>query len=750
MKSFRIKPIAIALLSLSFTYNLSAQNKGKTTGNDIQTDTARSKVLNEVTVTATRATLQNRDGKKIFWVNQSLVSEGGTAADLLQNIPTLQIDVNGNLSLRGSAGLKVLVDGRPSLIAGGNIIEILQSIPASAIEKVELITNPSAKYDAEGQSIINIVLKKNSRPGSNGSIALTAGTRNNYNGAAGISFQNRKVNLYGNYSYRDGNTISNGFQNITYLKATGPTVFSNEIFPSLTRNKGHTIKAGVDYHMSDKNILSFSGGFNSRDTHREEFLNIADLSASDSPVQLSNSNNTTKGNGNSYDLNLGFNRKFKKPGEGLTFDAAFSYGVNTAFQVFSSTIYNIDGQTVKTDPAIIKTDTRGKSTNYDIRADYTLPIGKAGKIETGYRSQIRLDDNDQSGYNFNNTSENYDPNYPLTNSFKSNNQVHALYFNYQGQIKNFSYQIGVRGEEANLKATLIGYDTNNALYSRPVKVVSKGFYPSLFLTQKLKGDQQLQLSYVHRVTRPTPRELNPFVDVSDPVNYDTGNPDLLPESIHSVELGYSKTWEGVSLTSNLYFNQINNVIKHIESDPVNGVITTSPQNIKGSTNSGLELIGRFNLLKTWDFTANANIYRRQNDAAPQFGISESHGYSWNANITNNISVVKDLSVQIRVDYRANDVLIQDRNHAAYGIDAGAKYDFPGKRASLSFSSRDIFNSRKWSFLRESDATLLDFQRRTQSSRASLTFTYRFGKSSNNTKPPKKTEEKPEKRIDDAS
>lgn len=718
---------------------------------ELTMNTVRSNTLTAVTVAGRKPDLQTGFNKKTFSVNQSLVSEGGSAADLLQNVPTLQLDVHGNVSLRGSTDVKVLIDGKPSLIAGGNLVQILQSLPASSIEKVELITNPSARYDAEGQNIINIVLKRNHKAGFNGSAAVTGGTRENYNASTSLSYQNSRVNLYGNYSYRYGNTYSNGFQNITYLNGAAITGFSNETFPSLTLNKGHTVKAGVDYYLAEKSWLSFSGGFNSRDTHRDEFLSIDNLNADHSPGQLSHRDNTIHGDGSSYDLSLDFNQQFKKPKEELTINFSYAHGWNNGFQVYDTHVYDIDGQAVTPEADILQNNSFGRNTNYNIQADYTLPVGKTGKLEAGYRSQIGLTSIHQAVFNLNDTTGKYDPNYLYSNFFSSNNQVHALYLSYGSQIRNFSYQIGLRGEDAILRATLADYDTNHVLVNTPVKVTNKGLYPSVFLTQKFAGNQQLQVSYTRRVTRPTAREINPFLDISDPVNFDTGNPALLPEDIHSVELGYSKSWKGVALTSSIYYNQVNNVIKHIESQPVDGVITTFPQNIKRSTNTGLELIGRLDLSKVWGFTANVNVYYRQNDAAPPFGITATSGYSCNANITNNFNLARGLSVQVRADYRANDVLIQDRNHAAFGLDAGAKYDFAGGKASLSFSSRDIFNSRKWSFLRESNTTLLDFERRTLGSRASLSFTYRLGKGANGRpKKVKKSEEKKEKRIDEES
>jgi len=721
--------------------NLSQDNNALVLA-DVEMNASKSKMLNEVIVTAKQPTIQNKDGKKIFAVNQSLVSRGGTAADLLQNVPTLQVDVNGTVSLRGSAGVKVLVDGKPSLIAGGDITQVLQSIPASSVENVEVIANPSAKYDAEGQGIINIILKKNSKTGFNGAVALGAGTRNNYNGTANLSYQNSKINLYGNYSLRDGNTYSNGFQYLTFLKPTDATVFSNQLFPSTTHNKVQNLKAGIDYSPAPKSILSVSGNLNLRNTHRDELLDIDNLDANNVPIQANNQSNITNSNGKSYELSLDYSQHFKKPKEELTFNFTYSHGTSRNLQVYQTIPQsNIAG------PDPLESDLWNHGTNYNIQADYVLPVGKTGQISAGYRSQIGLGNNNQYAYNVKDGSA--EPIYAFTNLFGSNKQVHAVYLNYQSQVKNFNYEIGLRGEDARLNATYKGYDANNVLYSTPISVPSKGLYPSIFLTQKFQHDQQLQFSFTNRVTRPTPRELNPSTDFSDPTNYETGNPHLMPESINSVQLGYNKSWQNITFTSGLYYNRLSNVIKHIESAPVNGVIITMAQNLKHSTTTGLELIGHFDLMKTWDVTANANIFERHNDAAPQYGIAANSGLSWNANITNNVTLVKNLAVQVRADYRAADMIVQDRNRPAFGLDAGAKYDFPGNKASLSFNSVDIFNSRKWAFLRSSDALLLDFERRTVGSRATLTFTYRFGKSLGIRRQPKKKEDNPDKRVDDA-
>ncbi|SDT57350.1 Outer membrane receptor proteins, mostly Fe transport [Mucilaginibacter mallensis] len=725
---------------------------GPATGNfnlgNLLMEPSKNTSLKEVMVTGKRAALQNIDGKKIFSVNQSLVSKGGSAADLLQNVPTLQIDGNGNVSLRGSTGVKVLVDGKPSVIANGDITQILQSIPASSIESIEVIANPSAKYDANGEGIINIILKKNSKPGFNGSVELGGGTRDNYNGSANLSYQSGKGNLYGNYSVKNGNTYSNGFQYMTFLKPTDSVRYSNETFPSVTRNKIQFLKAGIDYSLTPKSILGISGSLNLRNTHRDEVLSIDNLAANSLPVQSSTRNNTTNNNGNSYELDVDYSQHFKKPKEELTFNFSYAYGNFRNFQEYQTHLINVNGQkSLPLDTPLIS-DIRNNATNYNIQADYVLPVGKTGQFAAGYRSQITLGNNNQYAYGV--TGTGVVPVYDFTSFFSSNNQVHAVYLNYKDQIADFSYQLGLRAEDSHLNATFRSYDANNSLFADPVKVPSKGLYPSVLLTEKLENNSQLQFTFTNRVSRPTARELNSATDFSDPVNYERGNPALRPESINALELDYNKSWENISFTSGIYYNQINNVIKHIESDPVDGVVITTAQNLKRSTTTGLELIGHFDVVKGWDFTANTNIYERDNDAAPQFGIARNTGVSWNANVTSNVSLPERISLQIRADYRAPDMIVQDKNRAAFGMDAAAKYDLPGNRASLTFNANDIFNSRKWAFLRSSDDLLLDFERRTVGSRATLTFSYRFGTGAGSSKQPRKKEVRPDKRIDDAS
>jgi ferric enterobactin receptor len=686
------------------------------------------KILSEITVTGGLPTKRNGPDKKIFTVNQSLVSVGGSAADLLQNIPTLQVDANGNVSWRGTTDLIVLLDGKRSIIGGGGIAQLLQSIPASSIDRVEIVTNPSAKYDAEGQALINIVLKKkNDAAGSNGSVAITGGTRDNYIATALLSYQNSRINWYANYSYQRRNTYSNGFQNMTYLLSPDPTYYSDETFPSITIVDLLSAKAGLNYILSARDRLNVSGAYNSSSKVRNEWLTVNNLTDSNTPAQLSTRYNSTRGNANSYEFTVDYTHTFNKPQNELVFDFDYSHGFTNNLQLYNTYIYNIDGNAMDSN-AVLKDSKVVRIKNYNIQVDYTMPVGKSGHLETGLRTQINVTGNQEWDYDLNKASDEYDPDYSFINFFNSTSQVHAAYFTFREQIKTFTFQLGLRGELARFNAHLQSFDSSGQLIMQPITVNTQGVYPSMLVTKRLEGDRQIQFSYSRRILRPTADELNPFFDISDPVNYDAGNPRLLPETIHSIEFTYNHTWPTSSLTSGLYFTQVNNVIKHIQTTPINDVTYTITENMNRAINTGLEFIGNFHPVKVWYFTANINIFERINDGDSAFDIRSTRGLSWNVNLTNNFTVSNDFTLQIRTDYKAAEMIIQDRYRPTYGIDAGAKYDLWHKRASLSLNGRDIFNTRKWRFLRESDALFLDFQRTSYGARLSLTFSYRFGKS----------------------
>ena len=698
--------------------------------------------LNEVVIQGEKAAMQLGIDKKVFSVDKSLVSEGGTATDLLANVPSVQTDMDGNVSLRGSSGVRVLIDGKPSLIGGGDVSVILQSIPASSIESVEVITNPSSKYDAEGQSgIINIVLKKNTKLGLNGNVALSAGNRDNYNANTSLSFQNNKVNLFGNYSFRSGNRLGGGFNNIQYLNTVaGGTAFADQNTDSRSHDQGHNVKAGLDYTIAPKSVVSFSAGLNVRDNDRNEMLYINQFNAANLPVKLSNRSNDNEGKGNSFDLNLDFVQKFKKPKEELTFNLNYSEGNNDNFQFYDTDIYNLGGQ-LANDVLLERNLRDGWNRNYNVQADYVRPLGETGRIEAGYRSQFRDSKSATDASTFSDSTGAYLPNYRVSNEFESGEQIHAIYLNYQNQIGNFGYQLGLRGEDAELNTTSGRFQNAGGTIYTPGKIAYTRLYPSVFVSQKLKNEQQVQLSYTRRVNRPRGWDTNPFLDVSDPLMWNQGNPNLRPEDVHAFEFGYSKYFKKVSIISSLYYRQTNDLIQRVRSEPNSeGVTISTPQNLTRNLATGLELISRVDVAKLWNFTANVNLFQSKINGAPEYGIIERSGFTWNANLTNNFNLPYNITMQLRADYRAPEVMAQGKRNAMYGVDAGAKYDFPDKKSSLSLNVRDVFATRRWSMTTEANNSIVDFERYMQGTMANLTYSYRFGKTTFTAKKPKRDQE----------
>jgi ferric enterobactin receptor len=708
--------------SIGIAANASTINLG-----EIDMEISKEKQLKEVVITSAKNSDKISISTKKFAVEQSLVSKGGTASDLLQNIPTVTIDAGGGVSLRGSDKVNVLVDGKPSLIGGGDITQVLQSIPASAIESIEIVTNPSAKYQSEGGAgIINIILRKNKKLGFNGSVSGTMGTRNNYSGGANLSFENNKLNIYANYDFQHSNIYSNGHQDIQYLDPGNAVVYSNEIFPSITTNNVHSIKGGIDYYISPKSLLSLSGRLNTNTLNRNETLMIDQLAADKNALQTIRNNNLTNSNGLTYNANADLINTFRKPGEELTVSIGYAHGRGNSHQYFNSYAQDAGSINNLPDTSVLHPVGNNRNSYYNIQADYSLPIG-TGKLETGYRTEIRIDNRDQQVYNLDDETGGYGENFPLTNFFHSKNQIHALYVNYQNQVHHFSYQVGLRGEDAVLRGDVNGYDSTGASTTLPVKVISRRWYPSLTLVQKIDDSQQLQFSYARRVTRPTPRSYSPIPDVSDPVNYDKGNPNILPEDIHSFELGYSKSGTKANLTLSMYYRITHDFIQHLETAPVKGIITTISENIPHAYTAGLEAICNFHFVKAWNFTLNTNLFENQTDGLPAYGITKSSGFSWNANLTNNFTISKGVSLQVRADYHAPNVVAQDRSNANFGVDAGAKINLLHGNATLSLTGRDILATRKWSFLRDGNGVLLDFERRTVGARGAISFTYNFGK-----------------------
>ena len=645
-------------------------------------------LLKEVVVTGKRSQIQLSTDKKVFSVDQSLVSQGGSATDLLANVPTIQVDVDGNVSLRGSTNVRVLINGKPSALTGSSLSDILQSIPASSIENIEVITNPSSKYDAEGQSgIINIVLKKNASLGFTGSASATAGTQHTYNGTVNLAYQNKKINIYTNYSYRHGDRVGNGITNKTTAKSDTLQT-QNQVSDQKFVFSGHNIRSGIDYNIDNNNTLSFSDNVNIRDRNRyQDGLTNSYTNGFHSSILTQN--NTSKGTGTNLDFNLDYEHKFKKPQEVLTANIGYSTEHDNNTDNLNTNTFNYPASN---NDFLQNNYTLTHQHNLNLQADYTLPL-KNGKLEAGYRSTFNRNNNDYR-VDTSNVLNPFTQDLDQTYNFDYKENVNAIYTNYEHQFGKFGIQAGVRLEDAHIRSELqvTPADSNKTFKNNYFRV-----YPSLFLTEKLSENQTLQLSYSRRVSRPRDRQISPFLDRSNPLNYQQGNPFLLPEDTHSFELSYINYFKAVTLTSSVYYRLTNDNIQQITL-PLTATNTTTTltqfQNIKSASNAGYELIAKVSPSNAVDLTANVNVYYRHIDGDPELNLATTSGWAYNGNLTANIKPLPKLGIQLRGDYQGRQVIPQGTMRAMYGVDGGIRYDLT-KKLNISVNSRDIFNTRKF-------------------------------------------------------
>lgn len=681
-------------------------------------------LLEEVVVQGTPPAMELGIDRRIFNVAQSTISVGGTASDLLANVPSLQVDMDGSVSLRGSSSVRILIDGRESAMAGNDITQLLQAMPANSIERIEVVTNPSSRYDAEGQSgIINIVLKKDARHGFNGAVNASAGSYNNYNTGINLNYRRERFNYFGSYSFNRRNNVGDGLNNTRFLANNSVTENSSE---SARLGLNHGVRLGADYFITSRTVVGFSGNLSLRGNNRGEdmfyaFLNNPELSGTSERFSRQNEDDL------GFDLNFDFKQSFARQGEEIVANVAYGKdteeGINTFDQTFTDAAMPIDRR-------INNTGEDGR--NLNLQLDYIRPFGEDSKFESGYRSIIRTSDDTQRSTYFDVGQGTMLPDYDISNDFNMESIVHAVYANYQSKLtERFGFQLGLRAEQAYLNTEYLSFDPDLIAEDRSATGRLDYFrvYPSLFLTQEFGSGNQLQASYTRRVSRPRGWQVNPFIDVSDPMNIRQGNPNLMPEDIHSFELSYAKFWEAVTFTSSAYYRRVNDVVQPVitTAEEMDGVTFSQWQNISRNEATGFELISKIDFSKKVDAMVNANLFYTRFQGSEEFNINPTDGFNWDANITANYRIMPWLSSQLRAEYRAPRVMAQGRGIEQFVVDAGVRWDVLDRKGSIMFNVRDLFNQRRWGGVTQTDQFHRYFENRWMRRMFMVSFSYRFGR-----------------------
>lgn len=738
MKGFRIVISALGYTTLEQTVPTGGgdNQRGfeKDLGNiELETEI---KQLTNVTVSAGRPALQMGIDRKIFNVDKSLFSAGGTAVDIMRNIPSVSVDIDGNVELRNSAP-QIYIDGRPTILT-------LDQIPADNIERVELITNPSAKFEASSSGgIINIVLKKNKRVGLNGIASISGGIPELFSTNLNLNMRQGKFNFFASGGYNQSGGIAKG-QTLRQNKDNGVvTDYFNQYSENERSRKFSSIRFGIDYFIDNRNTVTLSqdfikGRFGNHETQDQEYLNSSQVMEYYGKREAN-----SRSSFNRRSTRLNYKHSFPREGKEFTADVNYNYGDRAENSNILSELFFPDG-TVYEPPSLVTNEGRNNETQLTFQADYSNPITENKKIETGIRTFYS---EFKSYYNAFAVENGLPEKLPLSNNYQYKEKIYAGYFTYSDKKETFSYQLGLRAEYSKFDGLLVdsaykfGYE-----YPGDAGQIWNALFPSFFLSKKIGEDDELQFNYSRRIRRPRFWQLNPFIEINDPVNLRQGNPELRPEFINSFELNYSNNYKKGNFLGVLYFrNNPNDITEYSDTisaaqyqllnnaaiDP-NAILNTFIN--AGNTNRfGAEFTLQHEFAKNFDIVPTIDLqYRTTKANVGNLNLS-NEGFNWEAQLTVNYkietekkSIFNKLGFQLTGEYESPAVIPQGRNIAEFDVDFAVRKDFLKDKASVTFAINDVFNSRKWGTIYDTDQFYQDSYRRWNVRSFRLTFSYKFG------------------------
>lgn len=674
----------------------------------------------EILVESEKSQIEFRPDKKVFNIGKNISTQGSSVIDLLKEIPSVTVDQDNNISLRGSEGVKIIIDGRPSGLDGTNRGDMLAQIPATQVESIELITNPSAKYEAEGSSgIINIILKKtdNTGLGYNGTFGLNFGTGDKYNGQMSFTLKNKKFNLSGSYGYNSNQVISGGM-NERYNYINSESYFTDETSSGKRRMQGHMLKLGLDLYIDQMNTLGFTGSYRNSKRSRNDIANDLVYSLDGSLTSRFYNTTFSDDKGNNLVLALNYMLKFKTPQQVFTADLSYSTDTDDDFtNTFETYI-----EPVVTEPENRNEKTFEKNKSLTGELNYIHPFSKDAKLETGYRGSYKQRDNNFTSEQFDYSTGGYIIDNNTSNNFIYKEQIHALYAIYTNKIGDFGFSLGTRIEQTFIKGDL---KNNNQTFDKSYI----DFFPSASISQKLSKSSEIQLSYSRRVNRPRFRQLNPFVSISmmgGTNNLMQGNPDLDPEFTNSVELSYIHYFPFATLTPTLFYRNTTNQIARTRSLIDSITTLTTFVNYNKSKSYGGELIINTQPVKSWTLNGSFSYYKTEVDATNIGSGLTNSSYVWSARASSTLSLPADLSLQLTYFYSGKNVTAQGTFDPFSMFDAALKKDFFDKRLSLTFRVSDIFESAKFKANINGTGFSETFERTHDQRNFFLNLSYRFG------------------------
>ena len=689
------------------------------------------KQLNEVTVTGQRATMKLEVDRKSFDVGQLISNAGQAASDVLDNIPSIEVDNDGNVSLRGNSSVEVWINGKASGLTSDNRAQILQQLPAESIERIEVIDNPSAKFSAEGSAgIINIVLKKDRKAGYYGSVQAGGDTRGGANTSFNINYNSRLIDTYLNMGYRHR-------ANTGHMESQQTSNTYNQTYDSDSKQRGNNFftRAGVTLHATTKDDFSLSGmlmhgGGNSHSYTPYIYTAVANGLNNYQLDRLNRSRTGMDMRYGEFNYRHSFNDKHF-----IDFTADLSSWKMNGDNWYqdSTVVAGIDDVTYSFQyrPQYINNHRK------ELKLEYENQVTKNFKIEAGYNGNFSRENTPQESYmdntSFDGTNASEDK--LFFNRFIYKQDLHAFYTTLSYKFGALSLMGGLRGEywRVNTESYTWEQEHDASLREQPFKKDYFQLFPSVFMSWQMTETQQLQLNYTRRLRRPWGGQLNSFRDTRDATTVSFGNPYLTPEFSNSFSLNYLKQWNDHSLLVSAYYRPTTDVIQRISyKNQEDGLFYQTSMNVAKSVSTGLEMTVKNKLWRILDLTTSANAYYyRLNgfsydiDGQTVTGNSD-HNFTWNARMTASLMLPYDISIQSTGRYTARQVITQGYRKANYSIDFGARKNFFNKLFTLSVNCRDLLDSRRFeTFTSGANFTRHQINRR-GGQRVSMTLTWNFG------------------------
>ena len=632
--------------------------------------------LSEVTIRAEKSSLELKLDKRVFNVGKDLSNKGGTAEEILENIPSIDLDIEGNVSLRGSQSVRILIDGKPASMMGLDGPNAFKQLQSNEIDKVEIITNPSSRYSAEGSSgILNIILKKERLKGLNGSININTGYPTQNGLSTNFNYRRSKFSVFGSLNVSQRETKGGGFTNSDFF-LTDTTYSSNIVRDNLSNSKSFGGRVGFSYFPNKNNIFNFSLGtrISDRDGDNKNFYK--DYSSNGNLIGDSERYELSDRDSENFNYNISYTKNFKTRGHSLKLNYSWSDNLSDNIGNYNEPLINLNQRTNQ------------NSERYDqnIRLDYIHPFNEnKGKFEIGYKRDY---DKMKSSYVAEQLFDERWRNIPPSNTYDYYQDVNAFYIQLGNKSGKISYQAGLRYEDTDFFANLIDTEETTSLkYSN--------FFPSAFLTYEFTDKSSVQVSYSKRLRRPRFWDLNPFYGLGDSRFNFVGNPFLDPELTDSYEIGFLNEFKKGNFYIGTYYRHTEDVIERIFDVNDNGYSVFKPVNL-GFTNAyGIELNGSIDYNKWLKTTGSFNFFQSETEGSYSNQNFYAKSYSWRTRLSNNIKMFDNkLEGQLTFDYRGPSESAQGKNLSSYGLDFSLSKDvFKNKKGTISLTVRDLTKSR---------------------------------------------------------